>query len=68
MKISDIKIGDSLKFIYDGVIQHGELDTITAYGDYCIFQKVDDEHRKWFKVNADEILAVIKYIEEPINR
>jgi len=68
MKLTELKIGDSIKFIDYYTKEHviGVLDKISTHGEYHVFQMTSDTHRRWFRVCGDEIIAHIKYIEEPI--
>jgi len=68
MKLTELKIGDSIKFVdyYTKETVIGILDKISTHGDYHVFQNTSNTHRRWFKILPDEIVARVKYIEEPI--
>lgn len=68
MKLSELKSGDTVKFkeYWTGELLIGIFDKVSPHGDYYIYQNTSDTHRRWFKLYPSEIVAKIKYVEEPI--
>jgi hypothetical protein len=68
MKLADLNGGDTIKFkCYEtGEDLIGILDHITPHGDFHVYRNTSNTHRQWYKILSNEILARIRYVEDPI--